>query len=294
MKISDVVNIIQLSNKIYKSIRYNIIYNKTKLKKKTPLLLYNSQFIHTLEISLELLYKLTSSQPNNNNNFLFSLLILELIKLGFTFKELSTIHNLGYSFYIDQDIFYTKLLGLSKDEYLTLLNPKTSDQQFSIPNLKGNYILPVQNNSNLKQLIPARKVFLPFKQNKLKNTEMKINFEYLGEFLYLVKPVIYITLKCIYKNNHLVTFIMNAILEIIIFTFQINLSCASFSIKHAYYEELLYRKKKLIKFIFMEPLYSKVTRPVIIKILILLPMPVAVRLWFLEFFSQFTNISYLL
>ena len=73
-----------------KDVKKCYCYNKKNISSNKGLMIYNSELVQNMQVSVEMFYKFFISNKiicKNNNKTLFMLLILELIKSGFKFKE---------------------------------------------------------------------------------------------------------------------------------------------------------------------------------------------------------------
>ena len=82
MKLKIFIHSIQIVNEINKIIKRRTISSSNNYSK---IVIYYSNFINTIELSLEIIYELFSK--DKEIDIYFPLFICELIKLGFKFKE---------------------------------------------------------------------------------------------------------------------------------------------------------------------------------------------------------------
>ena len=280
----------------------NEIIKHQKVTKK--MIIYKSKIVHKIELSIELLYNIFFKKEHNkglDKNIFFNF-IFELIKCGLKFKELSSLNELGIPFYIEENIFYTDFLGIDKNKYInSIINTENE-------NNINNIIVPIQGN-----------LFLPIKE-KISNNKYKNKFineligdnkeenylaikdrYYIGEIIYLLRPVIYITLLILFKDNKIIPLIINIVLDIVIYfsrrdinkdnykNFKLN-----FLTQKIHNLEMQFRNKSFFVYIFREPIFSCFIMPLTEKILNFLPIPnfiIKMVMNILDNFSSFTYIA---
>lgn len=91
-------------------------------KKNTNNLFYNSEVVEKIELSVEMLYEVF--YPSKCDLGLFEkkkylVFLLELIRLGFRFKELKVLSSFGYNFYIEKNIYLSQIMGMSDEDFIT-------------------------------------------------------------------------------------------------------------------------------------------------------------------------------
>ena len=265
MKLKKFIHTIQIVNEIRKIIKRRKISSSNNYSK---IVIYYSNFINKFELSLQIIYELFSK--DKEIDIYFPLFICELIKLGFKFKEFNTIRNLGYEFYIDEKIFYENILELNEDEYMDKIynnNFLKENKELSIKPIQGHFYIPIkkQNNTSFFHQFKGKNVIL---QKEIKY----LNLNQMGEIIYLLKPVICITVLAFYKNKIIYLFI-SIILDIIIFFWKIDISDFSFRKKKFFYFENKFKKLNLLLYLFKEPIYIKFIKPIIYKILNFIHLP---------------------
>ena len=265
MKLKKFIHTIQIVNEIRKIIKRRKISSSNNYSK---IVIYYSNFINKFELSLQIIYELFSK--DKEIDIYFPLFICELIKLGFKFKEFNTIRNLGYEFYIDEKIFYENILELNEDEYMDKIynnNFLKENKELSIKPIQGHFYIPIkkQNNTSFFHQFKGKNVIL---QKEIKY----LNLNQMGEIIYLLKPVICITVLAFYKNKIIYLFI-NIILDVIIFFWKIDINDFSFRKKKFFYFENKFKKLNLLLYLFKEPIYTKFIKPIIHKILNFIHLP---------------------
>ena len=257
-------------NKIENIENSNNIISRRQIKK---MIIYKSKIVHKIELSIELLYNIFFKNNNNKKGLdknIFFNFVFELIKCGLKIKEMNSLNKIGIPFYVDEKIFYNDFLGIDKNKYID--NIINSNDDNNINNI-NNIIFPIQGN-----------LFLPIKEkinnNKYKNKFIndlisdnneftiitKNNKYYIGEIIYLLRPVIYITLLIVFKDNKIKIH---------------NL-------------EMQFRNKSFFVYIFREPIFSCFIMPLTEKILNFLPIPnfiIKMVMNILDNFSSFTYIA---
>ena len=267
MKLKIFIHSIHIVNKV----RTIIKRNKISKSNYSNIVIYYSNFINEIELSLEMFYEHFSK--DNKSKLYFPLFLCELIKLGFKFKEFNNLRNLGYEFYLDEKIFYENILEINEDEYLEKIynnNFLKESKELSIKPTKSFFYIPVieQNKQNT--------IFYRFedKNNKLKNKIIpSLTLNQMGEIIYLLKPIIRLTVLSYFKNNDIICLFTNFILDGIIFLWKIDITSFTFRKKKAYYLENRFRKKNLFFYALREPIYSKVVKPLILKIFNIIHLP---------------------
>ena len=293
-------------NKIENIENSNNIISRRQIKK---MIIYKSKIVHKIELSIELLYNIFFKNNNNNKKGLdkniFFNFVFELIKCGLKIKEMNSLNKIGIPFYVDEKIFYNDFLGIDKNKYID--NIINSNNDNNINNI-NNIIFPIQGN-----------LFLPIKEkinnNKYKNKFIndlisdnneftiitKNNKYYIGEIIYLLRPVIYITLLIVFKDNKIIALIINIILDIVIYFSRMEINKENyknfklnFLTQKIHNLEMQFRNKSFFVYIFREPIFSCFIMPLTEKILNFLPIPnfiIKMVMNILDNFSSFTYIA---
>ena len=289
------------NNQIENIINSNNIITRRQIKK---MIIYKSKIVHKIELSIELLYNIFFKNNNKkglDKNIFFNF-VFELIKCGLKIKEMNSLNNIGIPFYVDEKIFYNDFLGIDKNKYIE--NIINSNDVNNIDNMifpiQGNLFLPIKekiNNNKYKNkfindLIADNNEFAIIKKN---------NKYYIGEIIYLLRPVIYITLLIIFKDNKIIALIINIILDIVIYFSRMEINKENyknfklnFLTQKIHNLEMQFRNKSFFVYIFREPIFSNFIMPLTEKILNFLPIPnfiVKMVMSILDNFSSFTYIA---
>ena len=269
------------------------------------MIIYKSKIVHKIELSIELLYNIFFKSEKNKDlgkNIFFNF-IFELIKCGLKIKEMNSLNKIGIPFYIEENLFYNEFLGISKDKCIDkIINSDiNNDINNTILPVQGNLFLPIKekiNNNKYKNLFSNNLILEIKKENKL----IKINKKYcIGEIIYLLRPVIYITLLIIFKDNKIIPLIINIILDIIIYFSRLEINKdnykkfkLNFLLQKINYLEMKFRNKHFFAYIFREPIFSYIIIPLTEKIFNILPIPnfiVRIIMNILHNYSSYTYIA---
>ena len=301
-KILNVFQLIKNYQEIVDVYRFEKYY-KTKHKSinndiNNKMIIYKSQMIHKFELSIELLYNIFYKNGKNkglDKNIFFNL-IFEIIKSGFKIKELNSLNEIGIPFYIEENIFYNEFLGIEKNKYINSLN---NSDNIILP-FQGNLFLPIKekiNNTKYKNKFIDELIL----ENKDEKSVSKINKYYTGEILYLIRPIIYISLLIIFNDNKIIPFIINIVMDIVIYFSRIEINKENyknfginFLTQKIHFLEMHFRNKNYFVYLFREPLFSYIIMPLTQKIFNFLPIPkfiVNIIMNILENFSSFTYIA---
>ena len=301
-KILNVFQLIKNYQEIVDVYRFEKYY-KTKHKSinndiNNKMIIYKSQMIHKFELSIELLYNIFYKNGKNkglDKNIFFNL-IFEIIKSGFKIKELNSLNEIGIPFYIEENIFYNEFLGIEKNKYINSLN---NSDNIILP-FQGNLFLPIKekiNNTKYKNKFIDELIL----ENKDEKSVSKINKYYTGEILYLIRPIIYISLLIIFNDNKIIPFIINIVMNIVIYFSRIEINKENyknfginFLTQKIHFLEMHFRNKNYFVYLFREPLFSYIIMPLTQKIFNFLPIPkfiVNIIMNILENFSSFTYIA---
>ena len=301
-KILNVLQLIKNYQEIVDVYRFEKYY-KTKHKSinndiNNKMIIYKSQMIHKFELSIELLYNIFYKNGKNkglDKNIFFNL-IFEIIKYGFKIKELNSLNEIGIPFYIEENIFYNEFLGIEKNKYINSLN---NSDNIILP-FQGNLFLPIKekiNNTKYKNKFIDELIL----ENKEEKMISKINIYYIGEILYLIRPIIYISLLIIFNDNKIIPFIINIVMDIVIYFSRIEINkenyknfWINFLTQKIHFLEMHFRNKNYFVYLFREPLFSYIIMPLTQKIFNFLPIPkfiVNIIMNILENFSSFTYIA---
>ena len=288
--------------KYYKSNNKN--NNNENINKK--IIIFRSKIIHRMELSIELLYKIFYKEEKNKalgKNIFFNL-IFELIKCGFKIKELKSLNEIGIPFYIEENIFYNDFLGIDKNKYInSIINSENADNiNNAIIPVQGNLFLPIKekiNNTKYKNKFIDELLLENRDENNLVNINKK-NKYYVGEILYLIRPVIYITLLIIFKDNKIIPLIINIIMDIVIYFSRMEINKENyknfkfnFLTQKIYFLEMKFRNKNYFVYLFREPIFSYIIMPLTQKILNFLPIPEFITKIIMNILDNFSSFSYI-
>ena len=288
--------------KYYKSNNKN--NNNENINKK--IIIFRSKIIHRMELSIELLYKIFYKEEKNKalgKNIFFNL-IFELIKCGFKIKELKSLNEIGIPFYIEENIFYNDFLGIDKNKYInSIINSENADNiNNAIIPVQGNLFLPIKekiNNTKYKNKFIDELLLENRDENNLVNINKK-NKYYVGEILYLIRPVIYITLLIIFKDNKIIPLIINIIMDIVIYFSRMEINKENyknfklnFLTQKIHFLEMKFRNKNYFVYLFREPIFSYVIMPLTQKILNFLPIPEFITNIIMNILDNFSSFSYI-
>ena len=273
---------------------------KINLKK---MIIYKSKIISKIELSVELLYNIFFKEKGKKTNMtLFFNLIFELFKAGVKIKELYSLQNNGIPFYVDEDIFYRDYLGIDKAKYINnIINSK--DINNVIVPIQGNLFLPLKDkiNNNKSKNKFINEILIQDDNNKnISDSKYIKKIHFVGEILYILRPIIYLTLLSLFQNNKIIPLIINIVLDIVIYFSRIDINRNNFRnfgfnflIQKIHYLEMKFRNKHFFIYLFREPIFSFVVIPLIKKILNILYLPNFVVNVVLDIMENFSNYSYI-
>jgi len=86
---------------------------------KSQFLIYSSDIVEKIQLSVELMYEMIYGNKNINLFEMkkYVIFVLEIIRESFRLRELKSISELGYNFYIEKNIYLQNVLGKSEEEY---------------------------------------------------------------------------------------------------------------------------------------------------------------------------------
>ena len=273
---------------------------KINLKK---MIIYKSKIISKIELSVELLYNIFFKEKGKKINItLFFNLIFELFKAGVKIKELYSLKDIGIPFYVDENIFYKDYLGIDKAKYINNIINSKDINNVIIP-IHGNLFLPIKdkrNNNKYKNKF-INEILIQDDNNKNICESKYINkIHFVGEILYILRPIIYLTLLSIFKNNKIIPLIINIVLDIVIYFSRIDINRNNFRnfgfnflIQKVHYLEMKFRNKQFFIYLFREPIFSFIVIPLIKKILNILYLPNFIVEVVLDIMENFTKYSYI-
>ena len=277
-----------------------IVLKNNKMKK---MIIYKSKIISKLELSIELLYNIFFREKGKKRNkYIFFNIIFELIKCGARIKELYSLRSIGIPFYVNEDIFYNDFLGIDKNKYIDNIINNNDINNVIVP-VQGNLFLPIKdkvnNNKYKNKFIDS--IINQEEENSKPNNSIYINKIHLvGEILYLLRPVIYLTLLAMFKNNKIIPLIINIVLDIVIYFSRIEINknnfknyAFNFLVQKIHFLEMQFRNKNFFIYLFREPIFSFIILPLIKKIFIILHIPNFIVEVILDIMENFSNYSYI-
>ena len=280
--------------------------NIIKIKSLNKMIIYRSKVVSKMELSIELLYNIFIKEKGKKGNInIFYNIILELIKAGFKIKEFHSLSKIGLPFYVDEDIFYNEFLGIDKSKYLdSIINNNSTDLDNVIFPVQGNLFLPIHekiNNNSYKNNFINDIINQDNQQQNIFNNVKYINkVYYVGEILYLLRPIIYLTLLSIFRNNKIIPLIINIIIDIVIYFSRMKISQNNFRnfgltflSQKVHYLEMKFRNKNFFAYLFREPIFSYIIIPLIIKTFKILHIPNFIVSIILDIMENFSNISFI-
>ena len=314
MNFQKILNVLQLIKNYQESVdtyRLEKYYNSSNKNNNNEninkkMIIFRSKVIHRMELSIELLYKIFYKEEKNKalgKNIFFNL-IFELIKCGFKIKELNSLNEIGIPFYIEENIFYNDFLGIDKNKYInSIINSENADNiNNAIIPVQGNLFLPIKekiNNTKYKNKFIDELLLENRDENNLVNINKK-NKYYVGEILYLIRPVIYITLLIIFKDNKIIPLIINIIMDIVIYFSRMEINKENyknfklnFLTQKIHFLEMKFRNKNFFVYLFREPIFSYIIMPLTQKILNFLPIPEFITNIIMNILDNFSSFSYI-
>lgn len=97
----------------------NFIRNYTR-NKKCKLVFYSSDVIEKISLSVEMIIEMIYGKSKEVDLFTkkkYLLLLLEIVRLGFKFRELKFLNSLGFEFYIEKQVYLQSILEISEQDY---------------------------------------------------------------------------------------------------------------------------------------------------------------------------------
>ena len=299
--------LINLSNSLSSSeIKNDSNNNAIKINSLNKMIIYKSKVISKIELSIELLYNIFFKEKGKRKNInIFYNIVFELIKAGFKIKEFHSLNKIGIPFYVDEDIFYNEFLGIDKSKYVdSIINNNSNDIDNVIFPIQGNLFLPINekinNNSYKNNFINDIINQDNQNQNSLNNIKYINKVHYVGEILYLLRPIIYLTLLSIFRNNKIIPLIINIIIDIVIYFSRIKINQNNFKnygltflSQKVHYLEMQFRNKNFFVYLFREPIFSCIIIPLMAKTFKMLHIPDFIVSIILDIMENFSNISFI-
>lgn len=100
-----------------------LLLKQRELKKKNGLV-FNSEIVEKIELSLEMLYEIFYQKQTDMELFhkkKITIFFFELIRLGYRFKELKALSCLGYNFYVEKNVYLDQIIDMTDDDFTTKL-----------------------------------------------------------------------------------------------------------------------------------------------------------------------------
>ena len=277
--------------------------NDLQLNSYKKMIVYKSKIISKIELSIELLYNLFFRQKGEKRNInIFFNLIFEFVKAGAKIKELNSLKKISIPFYVEEDIFYNEFLGIDKSKYIeNIINNNNSINNAILP-INGNLFLPIKekiNNNSYKN---------KFINDINTDNENKIIFDiryinkiyFVGEILYLIRPIIYLTLLSLFKDNKIIPLIINIVIDIVIYFSRIEINKDNFRnygfnflTQKIHYLEMRFRNNNYFVYLFREPIFSFIVLPLIQKVFNILHIPNFIVRTVLDIMENFSRYSYI-
>ena len=278
----------------------SIDIRQNSLKK---MIIYKSKIISRIELSVELLYNIFFKEKGKKRNInLFFNLIFELVKGGAKIKELYSLKNIGIPFYVEEDIFYNEFLGIDKTKYINNIINSKDINNVIIP-IQGNLFLPIKGqniNNKYKNKFINDIINKDDKNINIFEPKYINKIHFVGEILYLLRPIIYLTLLSIFKNNKIIPLIINIVLDIVIYFTRIDINRNNFKnyglnflTQKIHYLEMNFRNKHFFIYLFREPIFSFIIIPLIKKIFNIIYLPNFIVKVILDIIENFSNYSYI-
>ena len=281
-----------------------ILIKNYKIITNSDLFLYKSEIIGKVELSIEVIYEIIFSKIKNFELFnkkKIVILIIELLKIIFKFKELKIFNQLGYEFYIDKNIFLKYILELNEEKYISKKEINKNNFLY-INTKKSNKILRIAENIEIPKNI-IKKLKDKNKENKIIEKENEIllkniynnyikNIKNITEILEIIKPIIYLQTIILSNKKSIIPLIIRMILDIIILI--IKRKENNFTKQRIYNYEYLNRISKLMIYFLRQPLLSLITKPFIRKILKILKLNKKITEIIMSMLNYYTNLYFIL
>ena len=278
--------------------------NDLQLNSYKKMIVYKSKIISKIELSIELLYNLFFRQKGEKRNInIFFNLIFEFVKAGAKIKELNSLKKISIPFYVEEDIFYNEFLGIDKSKYIeNIINNNNSINNAILP-INGNLFLPIKekiNNNSYKNKF-INDIINTDNENKIIFDIRYINKIYfVGEILYLIRPIIYLTLLSLFKDNKIIPLIINIVIDIVIYFSRIEINKDNFRnygfnflTQKIHYLEMRFRNNNYFVYLFREPIFSFIVLPLIQKVFNILHIPNFIVRTVLDIMENFSRYSYI-
>ena len=283
----------------------NKVSDNTSLINKT--IIYKSKIISNIQFTLEELYNIFFSQKNfeRKKYNLFFNIVFELLKSGVKIKEFYSLCKINIPFYISEKIFYENYLGIDKEKYIQqILNNSNVENSNIILPFQGNLFIPI--NSEIPKITYKNKFMknlLNDNNNKIIFNNEKYKIHFFGELLYLIRPVIYLTLLAMFKDNEIIPLLINMLIDVVIYFSRLEINVErnnenkkvrlNFLLQKVHYLEMKTRNKNYFMYLFREPIYTSFFRPLVGNILKLLHLPICIMEFIFSFLDKYINYCYI-
>jgi hypothetical protein len=114
MKLHLLMYIVNIAQDLRHFLRNYTLNNRTKF------IFYSSDIVEKISLSVEMIMEMVYGKTKEVDLFTrkkFLLLLLEFVRAGFKFRELKSLSNLGYDFYIEKGIYLQNILEMGEEEY---------------------------------------------------------------------------------------------------------------------------------------------------------------------------------
>ncbi len=91
-------------------------YNLTN---KSKFILYSSDIVEKIQLSVEMIIEMVYGRREVDlfTRKKYLLLVLEMVREGFKFRELKNLHELGFDFYMEKNVYLHSVLETNEDDY---------------------------------------------------------------------------------------------------------------------------------------------------------------------------------
>lgn len=114
MKLHLLMYMVNIAQDIRHFIKNFNITNKSKF------VLYSSDIVEKIQLSVEMIIEIVYGSNNNVDIFTkkkYYLLLLEIVREGFKFRELKNLSEFGYQFYVEKSIYHQNVLEESEEDF---------------------------------------------------------------------------------------------------------------------------------------------------------------------------------
>jgi hypothetical protein len=113
MKLHLLMYLVNIATDIRNFIKNYNITNRTKF------LLYSSDIVEKIQLSVEMIIEMVYGTKDVDlfTKKKYYLLLLEIIREGFKFRELKNLHELGFDFYMEKNVYLQSVLETTEEDY---------------------------------------------------------------------------------------------------------------------------------------------------------------------------------